>query len=194
MADDPLDQLRASLAEARAIYDGKAETPDGETGPIAGAVNAVDAVLSFLRASPIDSQDLDPLLIIEAAFRDHSFGKRHPLFALKKRVGEKGNIKSPGQRLPSQVWVWRATVAAAVNLRMLAGDSKKAAVSAVADAIDAKPGEVDGWHREISIERMADQGAVTIYKSTISKALEVHPDSPQLAAQQLIAALPRLKL
>jgi hypothetical protein len=33
-----------------------------------------------------------------------------------------------------------------------------------------------------------------IYKSTLTEAAEVHPDSPRLAAQQLLANLPRLKL
>ena len=64
----------------------------------------------------------------------------------------------------------------------------------VAEQIGEKRATVRTWHREISSERHTDDATITIYKSTLAKAAEVHPDSPALAAEQLLAALPNLKL
>ena len=55
-------RLRAELTEARAIYDGRAKTPDGEADAQAGAVNAIDAVVTFLVASDVSVDDQQPLL------------------------------------------------------------------------------------------------------------------------------------
>ena len=45
---DAMNRLRAELAEARAIYDDRDKTPDGEAGAQAGVVNTIDAVVRFL--------------------------------------------------------------------------------------------------------------------------------------------------
>ena len=71
---EAMKRLRAGLAEALAIYDGCAKTPDGEAGAQAGAVNAVDTVVTFLDDSGVPFDDQKPLLAILAAFRDHASG------------------------------------------------------------------------------------------------------------------------
>ncbi len=102
-----MERLRAELAEARAIYDGRGETPDGEVGAKAGAVNAVDAVITFLLDTGVPLDDQQPLLDVLAAFRDHSRGKPNSLFARAKKEG--GGTHS-------QRAAWRAAVAATITL------------------------------------------------------------------------------
>ncbi len=104
---EPMERLRAELAEARAIYDDRAKTPDGEAGAPAGALCAIDAVVTFLVGSDVPLGDQQPLLDVLAAFRDHSRGKPNSLFA---------RVKRPGGGTHSQHAAWRAAVAATVTL------------------------------------------------------------------------------
>ena len=187
---EAMKRLRAELAEARAIYDGNAKTPDGEAGAQEGAVNAIDAVMTFLVASDVPLDDQQPLLDVLAAFRDHSRGKPNSLFA---------RLKRPGGGTHSQPGAWRAAVAATVTLLVNAEVKKRDAVRKVARSLkkagidDATPKKVDLWHREISSERFGDLGAVQIYRSTLAKAAATHPENPRLAAEQLLAGLPALR-
>ncbi len=176
-----LRRLRAALAEARDIYDGRDETPAGESGPIAGVVNSIHALNEYLGEVGIPQCDRDPLLVLEAAFRDHARGKPHPLFAVTKQRGRRGYSTDN---------TWHATVAAAVTLLTKADNSKAKAIATVADRIGEMRAKVRYWHNEISNERLRDDGALAVYQSTLAHAAEVHPDSPALAADQLLAALP----
>ena len=185
---EPMERLRAELAEARAIYDSRAKTPDGEAGPQAGAVNAIDAVITFLVASEVPLSVQDPLLVVLAAFRDHSRGKPHPLFAIDKKAG---------RRLHSQENAWRAYVAAAVQLLVDAGVKKQDALANVADSL-RKSGiagvtkmKVDTWHREISSDRQADHAIIKLYRNMLD---QTDPANPRLAAEKLLATLPIVKL
>ena len=186
---DAIKRLRADLAEARAIYDDP-KMPDGEAGGQAGAANAIDAVVTFLGDSGVPSRDLEPLLHVLAAFRDHSRGTPNSLFA---------RVKRPGCGTQSQHGAWRATVAATVTLMVNAGVKKKDAVANVAKSLKkagidgVTPKQVNSWHREISTERFADHGAIQIYKSTLAEAAAAHPKNPRRAAEDLLAALPDLK-
>ena len=110
-----MDRLRADLAEARAIYDGRDKTPAGESGQIAGAVNAIAATVTFLRNSGVSSEYWDPLLIVLAAFRDHNLGKPHPLFCRKKRTDEQGKTLSSGKSNPAEVNTWRGVAASLLH-------------------------------------------------------------------------------
>ena len=183
-------RLRAELAEARAIYAGRAKTPDGEAGLQAGAVNAINAVVTFLSDSGVPPDDWQPLLGVLAAFRDHSRGKPHPLFA---------RVKRPGGGTLSEHAAWRAAVAATVTLLVRAKVKKRDALAIVADSLK-KAGvvgvtktKVNTWHREISNERHADLGAIQIYDSTLAQADVVHPGLPGRAAEDLLAELPHLR-
>jgi hypothetical protein len=182
---EALKRLRAALTEARAIYDARDETPAGESGPIAGVVNTVHALVDYLREIEIPTDERGPLLVLEAAFRDHARGKPHPLFAMTKKRGRRGHSTDN---------TWHATVAAAVTLLQKAGEKKPRPIATVADRIGVKRATVRTWHREISAERHADDATITIYKNTLADAAETHPDSPALAAEQLLAARPSLKL
>lgn len=188
--EDAMKRLRAELAEARAIYDGRAKTPDAEVGAKAGAVNAIDAVVRFLVDSGVPADDQQPLIDILAAFRDHDRSKPNTLFDKKKR---------PGGGTLSQHGAWRAVVAAAVTLLVNAGVKKKDAMVRVAGSLK-KAGikgvtskQLDSWHREISSKRFGDAGAVQIYKSTLDEAAATHPEDPLGAAEVLLAALPKLE-
>ena len=175
---EALKRLRAALTEARAIYDGRDTDDANEHGPIAGVVSTVHALVDYLREIEIPC---DPLLVLEAAFRDHARGKPHLLFARTKKAGQQaGSVDK----------VWHATVAAAVTLLTKADNSKAKAIATVADRIGEKRAKVRYWHNEISNERLRDDGALAVYQSTLAHAAEVHPDSPALAADQLLAALP----
>ncbi len=181
--------LRADLTEARAIYDGRAKTPDGEAGAKAGAVNAVDAVVTFLVDSGVPSSDLEPLLHVLAAFRDHNRGRPNSLF---------DRVKRPGGGTHSQHGAWRAVVAATVTILLSAGVKKKDAAATVASSLKragidgVAPNQVDSWHREISSERVVDLGAIQIYKDALAEAEAVHPHNPRRAADDLLAGLPGL--
>ncbi len=131
------------------------------------------------------TDERDPLLVLEAAFRDHARGKPHPLFARTKKAGQQAGAADK---------VWHATIAAAVTLLTGPDNPKKKAIATVAKRISTKASTVESWHREISTERHSDDGTITIYKSTLAYAAEAHPDSPSLAAEELLAALPNLKL
>ena len=184
-----MQRLRAELAEARAIYDGRERTPDGELGRKAGAVNAIDAVMTFLAASDVPRGDQEPLEDILAAFRDHKRGKPNSLFDKKKK---------PGGGTLSQDAAWRAVIAAAVTLLVRAKVRKREALAIVADSlkkagfVDVSKTKVDTWHREISNKRHADPGAIQIYHSTLAEAAAVHPGLPGRAAEDLLAGLPNL--
>ena len=186
---EAMKRLRAELAEARAIYDGRAEALDGETGQRAGAVHAVNAVVTFLFDSGVPVNDQQPLLDILAAFRDHSRSKPNSLFA---------SVKTGGGGTHSQRAALRAVVAATVKLLVDAGVKKKAALVIVAIALKkagiagVTPKQVDSWHREISSERFGDHGAIQIYKSTLAGAAAAHPKNPRRAAEDLLAGLPGL--
>ena len=186
---EAMKQLRTELAEARAIYDGRAKTPDGKAGAPAGALNAIDAVVTFLVASDVPLDDQQPLLDVLAAFRDHNRGKPNSLFKREKR---------PGGGTHSQHAAWRAAVAATVTLLVRAKVKKQDALAIVTDSLK-KAGiagvtktKVNTWHREISNERHADLGAIQIYYSTLAQADVVHPGFPGRAAEDLLAGLPAL--
>ncbi len=184
-----MQRLRAELAEARAIYDGRERTPDGESGRKAGAVNAIDAVMTFLAASDIPRGDQQPLEDVLAAFRDHKRGRPNSLF---------DKVKKPGGGTHSQRATWRAVIAATVTLLVRAKVKKRDALANVADSLnkagfaDISKTKVDTWHREISSERHADPGAIQIYHSTLAKSAEVHPGNPRSGAEDLLAGLPSL--
>ena len=186
---DAMKRLRAGLAEARAIYDGPAKTPDDEDRGPAAAVNAIDAVVTFLRDNGVSFKDRQPLLDILAAFRDHSRGKPNSLFA---------RVKRPGGGTHSHTAGWRAVVAAAVTLLGRDKVKKRDALKIVANSLkkagitDVTKTNVETWHREISNERHADPGAIQIYKSVLAKADETHPGLPGRAAELLLAELPGL--
>ena len=188
---EAMKRLRAELAEARAIYDGRDKTPDGEEGAQAGAVNAIDAVVTFLRDSGVPRGDRQPLLVVLAAFRDHSSGKPHPLFAIEKRGG---------RRELSQDTMWQACVAVVVTLLRKAGVKKRDALANVADSLrksgikEITATKVDTWHRKISTGACADNAAGELYRSALGAADAAHPKSPRLAAEELLAELPSLKL
>ncbi len=180
-----LGRLRAALAEARDIYDGRDETPAGESGPIAGVVNSIHALNEYLGEVGIPQCDRDPLLVLEAAFRDHARGKPHPLFAVTKQRGRRGYSTDN---------TWHGAVAAAVQLLQQAGTKKPEAIAIVAERIGVEQSRVESWHREISTERHTDKGAIQTYKTTIAEAAKVHPEAPAKAAQQLLNGLADQKL
>ena len=180
-----LGRLRAALAEARDIYDGRDKTPAGENGPIAGVVNGIHALNEYLGEVGIPQCDRDPLLVLNAAFRDHARGKPHPLFAVTKKEGHRAHSTDN---------MWRAAVAAAVQLLQQAGTKKPEAIAIVAERIGVKASTVDSWHRQISTERHTDKGAIQTYKTTLAEAAEVHPEAPAKAAQQLLDGLADQKL
>ena len=182
---EALKRLRAALTEARDIYDGRDTDDANEHGPIAGVGSTVHALVDYLREIEIPTDEYDPLLVLEAAFRDHARGKPNPLFARTKKAGRRGYSTDN---------VWHATVAAAVRLLQDADEKKPRAIARVAEQIGEKRATVRMWHREISTERHTDDATIKIYKSTLAHAAEAHPDSPALAAEELLAALPSLKL
>ena len=177
--------LRNELAEARATYDGRDKTLNGEAAAArrTRAVDAVTAVMMFLYDSGVRAEDQQPLIDILAAFTDHQRGKPNSLFASMKKAGGGTHC---------QIAVWRAEVAVAVALLIKAGEGKKAAVAHVADALTEAgiagitPKRVDSWHREISSERFGNPAAIQIFKSRLAE----DPADPRRAAEVLLMVMP----
>lgn len=185
MVDDSLDRLRAALAEARAIYDGEAETMDSECGPVAGVANAVFAIDEYLRAVRVPEQERTPLIALLGALRDHARGKPHPLLAVAKKEGRRGHSADNA---------WRAYVAAGVTMLVKAGDRKTNAIATVAKRLGVRKSTVESWHREISTGRHGDSGTTTLYKNMLLLGDETFRDNPRQAADTLLDILPTQKL
>lgn len=177
MTDIALERVRQRLGEAIAS--------DG-----AGAlVEALGAVRDHLHANHFTYAETRPLFDLMGALRDHGRGKAHPLLAVKGNAGNTANF-ADGE--------FKAATAAAMTLiQRCPGQSKSKASARIAKkfkeaCIDVGAGTIDGWHREITSERVADD-LIASYKFYMERFGEPDEIKAQAALESLVT-LPRTKL
>lgn len=118
--------------------------------------------------------ELRPLMMVMGAFRDHDRGKPSPVFAIKRRSGQRGSVVDD---------MFKACVAATMTAYQRQGWTKQSAAKHVGTALDIPAKTVDGWHREISSERHPDPGVISSYKLILASG-----GSPEA----MLATLPTL--
>lgn len=177
MTDIALERVRERLGEAVA-----------SEGP-GSLIDALGAIRDHLHANDFTYAETRPLLDLMGALLDHGRGKPHPLLAVRGNAGNAANF-ADGE--------FKAATAATMTLiQRCPGETKSKASAKIAKrfkevGIDVGASKVDGWHREITSERVAGD-LIASYKFYIERFGEPDEIKAQAALESLVT-LARTKL
>jgi hypothetical protein len=159
--------------------------------PAAGAADALDAVYSLLMGLGIPPPEMRPLFALMAALADHANGKPNDLLRVHKRAGQRAHVSDA---------MFKCCAAVTMTVLQRSGMTKADAARRVSQALAANgvtvaARTIDGWHREITAERVADDGVISSYRVMLAAAND-QPDAGQAALILLhrLPTMPREKL